>query len=199
MAVLNWIEKMFDKRFGAFKAALLFVIIPLLFTGCAPTISDEAREPIWAIEPQYLNAYDFSCGLACVGTESGIAYFVDKEGRQWQDRVFHTSWDIGFDNGISMIPGEDEERSFLYLNGITATSIKDCGDGGRMDMPLRDMHYFLSGIKGEGYLTNQGLWYQNWVFEETGPFIEGYSIASGYNGPLLVTEMGAIIEFYDYF
>ena len=116
MAVLNWIEKMFDKRFGAFKAALLFAIIPLLFTGCAPTISDEVREPIWAIEPRYLNAYDFSCRLACVGTESGIAYFVDKEGRQWQDRVFHTSWDIGFDNGISMIPGEGEEWRRMNLS-----------------------------------------------------------------------------------
>ena len=30
MVVLNWLEKMFNKRFGAFKAALLFAIIPFI-------------------------------------------------------------------------------------------------------------------------------------------------------------------------
>ena len=39
MRVLNWLEKMFDKRNGVLQAALLFALIPLLLTGCAPTIS----------------------------------------------------------------------------------------------------------------------------------------------------------------
>ena len=92
MRVLNWLEKMFDKRNGVLQAALLFAAVPLLLTGCAPTISDEAREPIWAIELEDAEvAYGFSCGVAAVRNSAGQYYYIEKMENFGAMRLFRRS------------------------------------------------------------------------------------------------------------
>ena len=204
MRVLNWLEKMFDKRNGVLQAALLFALIPLLLTGCAPTISDEAREPIWAIKLEDAEvAYGFSCGVAAVRNSAGQYYYIEKNGELWGDetfqeiKIFH-NFALQFLNGLSLVEVDGEDR-FLYRSGKL------------LDMPPPGITKAYSAdepLKGAadeerwGYVNSQYLWEIRPRYYDVSSFENGYSITVGNNtqrsgdyGYFLVTEDGEVTDF----
>ena len=204
MRVLNWLEKMFDKRNGVLQTALLFALIPLLLTGCAPTISDEAREPIWAIKLEDAEvAYGFSCGVAAVRNSAGQYYYIEKNGELWGDetfqeiKIFH-NFALQFLNGLSLVEVDGEDR-FLYRSGkLLDMHPPDITKVYSADEPLKG----AADEERWGYVNSQYLWEIRPRYYDVSSFENGYSITVGNNtqrsgdyGYFLVTEDGEVTDF----
>jgi len=98
------------------KKSLLVILFMVLLAGCSSTVNSPAdtEEVVWAVKPQYDEAYGFAANLSAV-KENGSFFFIDKS----QQNVF--------DKEFSQIPRYEKDVK-LFINQLPVVSVSQESD-----------------------------------------------------------------------
>ncbi len=182
------------KRFSLIIAFLLLILIAFS-VSCEKEQhivipADNQRDVVWAIDPVYDWADDFSSGLALV-EHSHEQFFVDKSGQRRIENFGQLdNKELGFHNGVAIVTNGSEQH-YLFRNGEV------------LDDPYLYSHNISSNFSnslllGEknglfGYLNLQNLWVVEPRFLDGDSFSNGFSVVRNeyHNEQYLVPNEGS--------
>jgi len=185
-------------------ASIILTLLIACNAGCLRIeqpneVSDKNNESvIWAIEPQFAAAGDFSCGVASVITSDGKKGFINKQNEFVIDvdgiGEFSSYSMPTFSYGVARFSQPNNQGElYLPLSGVVISNESIKAD--RFTAAYTSSNLMPSSEDGTGlfgYINRQKIWYVLPEYVSAQQFRNGYSIASNNEGEFIVSERGDI-------